>query len=131
MTRIYYKEAAGCLLLFDVMNMTTFKNCLFWKQDLDSKLMSADGRPIPCVLLASKCDLSPWEMTHESIDQFSKGNGFVCWVDTSAKENKNINEAVSILVSKMMNRPSPDGVHQGGHIQLDSVPKGHQQSFCC
>ncbi|RXM95746.1 Ras-related protein Rab-7L1 [Acipenser ruthenus] len=54
MTRIYYKEASGCFIVFDVMNPTTLNNSLKWKQDLDSKVMRADGSPVPCMLLANK-----------------------------------------------------------------------------
>ncbi|MGH0173088.1 UNVERIFIED_CONTAM: hypothetical protein FKN15_064420 [Acipenser sinensis] len=131
MTRIYYKEASGCFIMFDVMNPTTLNNSLKWKQDLDSKVMRADGSPVPCMLLANKCDLSPWEVTHESIDQFSIKNGFAGWVETSAKDNKNINEAASALIEKMMMQPSVDPQSQGGHIKLDAVPKGEYKQGCC
>uniref|UniRef100_W5N062 Ras-related protein Rab n=2 Tax=Lepisosteus oculatus TaxID=7918 RepID=W5N062_LEPOC len=130
MTRIYYREAAGCIIMFDVTNPTTFHNCLNWKRDVDSKVMLTDGSPVPCILLANKCDLSSWEVTHDSIEQFSKGHGFIGWVETSAKDNKNINEAMSVLVNKMMTQPGVRREAQGGRIQLD-VPKGSYENGCC
>jgi len=41
-----------------------------------------------------QCDLSPWAVTREEVDRFSKENGFSGWVETSVKENKNINESM-------------------------------------
>lgn len=54
MTRLYYKGAMGCIVMFDVTNSTSFQNCHYWKQDLDNKTMLPNGRPIPCILLANK-----------------------------------------------------------------------------
>lgn len=54
MTRLYYREASACIIMFDVTNINTFSNSQKWKQDLDSKLMLPDGNPVPCLLLANK-----------------------------------------------------------------------------
>ncbi|KAJ7331719.1 hypothetical protein JRQ81_013899 [Phrynocephalus forsythii] len=108
MTRLYYKEASSCVIMFDVTSMSTFTSCQKWKQDLDSKLRLPDGSPVPCLLLANKCDLYPWSVTREEIDRFSKENGFTGWTETSVKENKNVNEAMRVLIEKMMSLISLD-----------------------
>ncbi|XP_020653390.1 ras-related protein Rab-7L1 [Pogona vitticeps] len=108
MTRLYYKEASACVIMFDVTSMSTFTSCQKWKQDLDSKLRLPDGSPVPCLLLANKCDLYPWSVTREEIDRFSKENGFTGWTETSVKENKNVNEAMRVLIEKMMSMISLD-----------------------
>ncbi|MEE6493580.1 hypothetical protein FKM82_016893 [Ascaphus truei] len=102
MTRLYYKEASACIIMFDVTNATTFKSSQKWKDDLDSKVTLASGDPVPCILLANKCDLSPWAVSREEIDLFSKDKNFIGWTETSVKENKNINESMRILIEKMM-----------------------------
>lgn len=57
MTRLYYRDASACVIMFDVTNATTFSNSQRWKQDLDSKLTLPNGEPVPCLLLANKvCD---------------------------------------------------------------------------
>lgn len=57
MTRVYYKEAVGCFIVFDVTRASTFDAVVKWKTDLDSKVQLADGSPVPCVLLANKVRL--------------------------------------------------------------------------
>lgn len=60
MTRVYYKEAVGAFIVFDVTRSGTFDAVQKWKQDLDSKIQLSDGSPIPCILLANKvlyCDV--------------------------------------------------------------------------
>ncbi len=54
MTRVYYKEAVGAFLVFDVNRPQTFDALLKWKQDLDTKVCLPDGSSIPCLLLANK-----------------------------------------------------------------------------
>lgn len=59
MTRVYYKEAVGAFIVFDVSRVATFDAVVKWKNDLDTKVQLPDGSPIPCILLANKvCKLS-------------------------------------------------------------------------
>lgn len=124
MTRMYYKQASACVVMFDITDITTFRNSQKWKQDLDSKITLPSGCLLPCILLANKCDLSPWAMTKEEIDLFSKENNFIGWIETSVKENKNINESMRLLIEKMMatsdGLTSPAG--QGDYINLKDAP---------
>lgn len=57
MTRVYYKEAVGAFIVFDVTRQATFDAVLKWKNDLDNKVQLPDGGHIPCVLLANKVKL--------------------------------------------------------------------------
>lgn len=52
--RVYYKEAVGAFIVFDVTRQATFDAVKKWKQDLDSKVQLPDGSTIPCMLLANK-----------------------------------------------------------------------------
>ena len=58
MTRVYYKEAVGCFIVFDVTRGSTFEAVTKWKTDLDNKVQLPDGNPVPCVLLANKVNLT-------------------------------------------------------------------------
>ncbi|KAK7812482.1 hypothetical protein U0070_020762 [Myodes glareolus] len=118
-------DASACVIMFDVTNATTFSNSQRWKQDLDSKLTLPSGEPVPCLLLANKSDLSPWAVSRDQIDRFSKENGFTGWTETSVKENRNINEAMRVLVEKMMNNSREDVMSlstQGNYINLQTKP---------
>uniref|UniRef100_A0A8C6TQJ3 Ras-related protein Rab n=1 Tax=Neogobius melanostomus TaxID=47308 RepID=A0A8C6TQJ3_9GOBI len=83
MTRVYYREAVGAMVVFDVTRASTFEAVLKWKDDLDSKVTLNHGRPVPVVLLANKSDQLP---SHSpKLDTFCRENGFVAWFETSAK----------------------------------------------
>ncbi|XP_052862204.1 ras-related protein Rab-32 isoform X3 [Anopheles cruzii] len=104
MTRVYYKEAVGAFIVFDVTRSATFDAVIKWKQDLDSKVQLPDGKPIPCILLANKSDQQKQGIvtTPAKLDEYVKEHGFAGWFETSAKENVNIEEAAKSLVNKIL-----------------------------
>ncbi|XP_051947855.1 ras-related protein Rab-38-like [Xyrauchen texanus] len=102
MTRVYYREAVGALVVFDMTRVSTFQAVLKWKKDLDSKVALGNGRPLPAVLLANKCDQQRLCSKLPKLDNFSKEYGFVGWYETSAKDNTNIDAAIMCLVDNIM-----------------------------
>ncbi|XP_040911387.1 ras-related protein Rab-7L1-like [Toxotes jaculatrix] len=140
MTRIYYKGALGCVVMFDVTCSSSFLSCREWKQDLDNKAMLPNGDPVPCILLANKCDLAQRVVSADSIDRFSKANGFVTWMETSVKENKNVGEAMRRLVQEILSvKSSLDSIQPGPQdsitpqldCQLDSQCSNSRGAGCC
>lgn len=123
MTRVYYKEAIGAFIVFDITNSGTFEAVKKWKDDIDAKVTLAEDKPIPVVLLANKCDLVKTPCNKEVMDEYCKEHGFVAWFATSAKENINIDKAVDCLIENILQRvghkssvpaPRPDVVPVGG-----------------
>ncbi|CAL1605813.1 unnamed protein product [Knipowitschia caucasica] len=102
MTRIYYRGAVGCVMIFDLSDSRSFLNCRLWKQDLDLKSVLPNGQPLPCILLANKSDLSARVVATDTIEEFSKANGFIAWMETSVKKNTNIEEAMRRLVQEIL-----------------------------
>jgi len=58
MTRVYYKDSHGCVIIFGLTNRNSFINTHKWKREVDSKCALPDGRPIPCLLLANKVGIN-------------------------------------------------------------------------
>ncbi len=87
MTRVYYREAMGAFIVFDVTRPSTFEAVIKWKEDLDAKLSLSNDNHVAAVLLANKCDQGRDVLTNNGIkmEQFCQENGFVGWFETSAK----------------------------------------------
>jgi len=105
MTRVYYKEAVGAIVVFDVTRAATFDAVQKWKNDIDCKVtLPPDERPIPVVLLGNKIDLAKesFQKTPSQMEKYCEENGFSGWFETSAKENQNIEKAFKFLVSKIL-----------------------------
>ncbi|XP_041361822.1 ras-related protein Rab-32-like isoform X2 [Gigantopelta aegis] len=140
MTRVYYKEAVGAFVVFDVTRASTFELVTKWKNDLDSKVQLPDGSPVPCVLLANKCDQAKEGLVNSTtqMDDFCKEKGFIGWFETSAKENINIDEAARFLVTKILEKDKalklgeqegdPDRIVVNGN---SAHGKEDKKSACC
>lgn len=103
MTRVYYREAMGAFIVFDVTRPSTFEAVTKWKEDLDAKLSLSNGKHVAAVLLANKCDQGRDVLTNNGIkmEQFCQENGFVGWFETSAKvhsESSQISLRITIIV---------------------------------
>lgn len=110
MTRVYYKDAHGCVIMFDLANKNSFVNTLKWKRDVDSKCTLPDGSPIPCMLLANKCDLAHRQVDQMEIETFYKEHNFIGWTETSAKEGLMVNDSMRFLVDVMMRHEGMQGL---------------------
>jgi len=104
MTRVYYKEAVGAFVVFDITRPQTFEAVKKWKLDIDHKVFLQEDKPIPCVLLANKCDLkeSTNSRLFDDLPNYIVENQFAGWFETSAKEDKGIEEAAKFLVEKIL-----------------------------
>ena len=56
MTHVYYKEAVGAFIVFDLTRRPTFESVARWRQDIAEKVTLPEGQAIPVVLLANKSD---------------------------------------------------------------------------
>ncbi|XP_074516317.1 ras-related protein Rab-32 [Sebastes fasciatus] len=135
MTRVFYKEAMGAVVVFDITNSSTLEAASEWKQDLDSKVCLDSGRPVPAVLLANKCDMAGRDRDLvSSLDSFCKDNSFMGWFETSAKDNINIDEAGALLVKQMMlcDTGLSNEEHRWDGIKVNQAPEESQsQALCC
>jgi len=103
MTRIYYRDAMGAFIVFDITRRDTFENVMKWKNDIDTKVLLSDNHKIPVVLLANKCDISDQEIPSDSeMEIFCQENGFVGWFRTSAKDNIGIDDASASLIDNII-----------------------------
>ncbi|KAH7829410.1 Rab32A4 [Monocercomonoides exilis] len=100
LTRVYYKEAFGAIIVYDVSRPSTLDNVVEWKKDIDSKVRLPDPyeSPIPVILLANKCDLVKKKPDATKMDKFCRDNTIVKWFETSAQDNINVEEAIHFLV---------------------------------
>ncbi|OQR89488.1 Rab32 family GTPase [Thraustotheca clavata] len=101
LNRVYYKDALGALVVYDMSRPDTFESAIKWKKEIDTKVELPNKKPLPVILCGNKCDLAG-EVDRAFLDEFCETNGFAGWFDTSAKENKNIDEANKALVAAIL-----------------------------
>ncbi|KAK9478451.1 P-loop containing nucleoside triphosphate hydrolase protein [Lipomyces japonicus] len=90
-TRSYFRNATGCLLVYDVTRRDTFLHVQEWLADL-----RAQADPEICVLLVgNKCDLSDTQrqVSVQEAREWAAANGLLDFVETSAKTGDRVEEA--------------------------------------
>ena len=102
LVRIFYKDALGAMLVYDISRPDTRDTIAKWKKEIEEKVSLPNGSPLPTILLANKADLKTQELDKLEIDAYCASLGFVGFHETSAKENTGIKEAVESLIKAIL-----------------------------
>lgn len=131
--RVYYKDAFGAMLVYDVSRPNTFETVSKWKEEIDAKVLLPNGMPLPVVLLGNKCDLDDAEIDKAQLDRFCEEKGFAGWFDTSAKLNINIDKAARFLVDEILKHQDIFQKKRAaqGSFQPGVGAAGAKSSGCC
>ncbi len=103
---VYYQGATGALLVFDITRGETFENIPNWITEL---LENNNNRVVPMVLIGNKSDLrDETSITTEAGMEYAKNlsgwsNFEIPYVETSAKDGSNVEEAFEILLRNIEN----------------------------
>ena len=96
-TYSFYKQANGVIVTFDVTNRQTFSNVKNW---LESIYQHADPSIVK-TLVGNKIDLKDQrQVSTEEAQQIAKENNME-YFETSAKDNKNVNELVGYMMDQV------------------------------
>ena len=102
-TKIFAKDAHGCVVMSDATNLQTREETIKWKKSVDEVSTFLDGGKLPCLLVENKCDLLESEDTN-GLDEFAKENEFIGSFRSSAKAGININESMEFLIKNIIKR---------------------------
>jgi GTPase SAR1 family protein len=105
-----------------------------WKKDIDEKVRTSRGHPVPALLLGNKIDLLPsresWEQGKKELDDFVRANRFLRFFETSAKDGTNVSEAMMCLVDYIM-RNKIESQAEVGPPSIDPVRQPQKRGGCC
>jgi small GTP-binding protein len=121
MTSVYYREAAGACVVYDVTRPGTLDTALKWRDDIETKL----GKPIPTLLLANKCDLANGSAVGDT------PKGFTACFPTSAKNGTNVEEAMRALVRDILKRDADDVKEKEPTVDLAATPPPPADGCSC
>lgn len=85
LTRQYFKDAHGVILLYDVTNEESFKGLTSWLTEIRNN----SNKDVSIILVGNKIDLDDRKITKEVASEFAIKNGLF-YFETSSKDGINI-----------------------------------------
>ena len=107
LTNIFSKDADGCIIFSDCINIKTREKSLEWKNSVNKVAKFADGGDFPFILVESKRDLlgpNIIEEYEENINNFCQNNKFIGGFLISSKSGKNVKESIEFLLNNIVDR---------------------------
>ena len=104
-TKIFSKDAHGCVVLTDITNEKSLESSIKWKESIDETTKFLDGGLIPCILIRNKIDLLNKDINDDNkIKEFVEKNNFINVFNTSAKTGIGIEESMYYLIGNIIDR---------------------------
>eukprot|EP00761_Pharyngomonas_kirbyi_P013629 gb/GECH01013658.1/.p1 GENE.gb/GECH01013658.1/~~gb/GECH01013658.1/.p1 ORF type:complete len:223 (+),score=51.94 gb/GECH01013658.1/:1-669(+) len=101
---IYYRNADGALLVYDITDHDTFDKVKDWVKELRGIV----GNDIVLCIAGNKCDLRNHQVKQSEYQQYAKSVGAEHFM-TSAKANKGVEEAFLSLTKRMLKKKGSSG----------------------
>ena len=110
---LYYRGAVGALCFFDITNPNSYTNLMGWINSYWN--LNGEGKR-PLLIIGAKCDLrnhpnfpepvptqDGFDLADELTKNVQKTHKFsICYVETSAKENINVEKAFHLLGTEIV-----------------------------
>ena len=93
---MYYKNAIGACVVFDVTSRESFEKCQQWVKELNERA----GADIRIVIVGNKIDLDDHQVSRDEAQDYARGLGLV-YYEVSAKQNMGVDELFKDLAKKL------------------------------
>jgi Ras-related protein Rab-21 len=107
---IYYRDADGALLVYDITDAESFSRVKKWVKEL-RKIVGSD---INITIAGNKCDMEKNRSVQESEATAYAESVGAAHFNTSAKTNKGLDETFNDLSNNMLTRRNKEGGSGGG-----------------
>ena len=130
LTKGFFRNAQGIMIVYDVTNAETFENLRIWIKSINEH-MGPDTENIPSIVIGNKVDSEEREVKFEEAELFAKGYNYP-YFETSAKTGQNIDQTIRYLVKEVINKNSGNKDNNNDNIVIDNndLKKKDENSKC-
>jgi Ras-related protein Rab-2A len=128
-TRSFYRRADCAILVFDLTDQTTFKNCESWMREIKQN----SKEDIIIFLVGNKRDLEENQtVSIELIENFVKNHHIFAFELTSAKEGINVEKVFFEIARKLLAMDKGANPKDSGKFEIQKVPvNNRKKKKCC
>ena len=100
LTKGFFRNAQGIMVVYDVTKSETYQNIKYWTQSIKTHLGSETDN-IAVIIIGNKIDSQVREVNKEEAELYSSELGYR-YFETSAKTGQNINSTIEYLVNEVL-----------------------------
>ena len=103
MTRQFFKDTQGVILMFDVCDIRSFSNLNKWLEEIPK---NSDQEKIPTVLCGNKSDLINRNISYDEAHDFAEENQLL-YCETSSKNGINVDSPFELVTKEIIEKMKP------------------------
>lgn len=129
----FYRGSDICLLTYAIDDRTSFRNLALWRNEFLYYADVKEGTTFPFIVVGNKVDMAAEqrEVTEEETQAWCEENGNPPFVETSAKDATNVEQAFSLAVESWAKLEAKlDRPYIGETVDLRRQ-QPEQRSSCC
>lgn len=126
----YYRGSHGIIVVYDTTSRVSFNNVPKWLREVE-EFRTSD---VDLLLIGNKNDLTTQrDVEFQEAKDFADSNG-LAFLETSAKEFQNVNEAFTLMAVKIYDRvvrsPQSQSSQSNMTTSIEIEPETKTESFC-
>ena len=123
-TKNFYIETKGCILVFDLTDRSSFDNVEFWRKDFFDKFQPLEGEKYPFILIGNKNDREDFSFVkEEDIKDYCSSHNNMPYFSCSAKTGDNVKEAFTKIAELALNKENEKNIgisEEKKYIKIDT-----------
>ena len=117
----------GIILMYSITNRKSFELISEWINNI----YDLKDRETPIILIGNKCDLEDQRKVSREEGMKTAEKYKTAHFETSAKEGINVEEAIDVLLNKIINKKKGEKEKKDNNLKLDSKKKNKKKRFIC
>ena len=102
LTKGFFRNAQGIMVVYDVTNVETYENLKYWTQSIKTH-MGSDIDKISVIVIGNKIDSNEREVNKQEAEIYCSELGYP-YFETSAKTGENVNKTIKYLVKEVLRK---------------------------
>jgi len=130
-TRGYFKDAHGILLIYDVADKRSYSDLDIWLEEIKKNTIKED---ISIILIGNKTDLKYRNISTEEAENFAKNNNLM-YCETSCKEGRNVEKVFEMITKDIIKKQNNNNIYENKDNKVNVVKgkekKREKEISCC
>ena len=134
LTKGFFKNGEGIIIVYDVTNRNSFESLKFWIDSIENN-NNLENKKMPAVILGNKIDISDRQVNENEAEEFAKSRNYK-YFEVSAKSGNGVDESIKYLIKKVIEVADDDKkLHKSIKITNDDKDKNRHKTDkikdCC